>query len=94
VYIEKEIEVPSDIRYLNIRLDNKSAGTVWFDDIRLHPSDAQMITYTYDPLKGMTSSTDERGITTYYEYDSFGRLEAVKDQERNIIKSYKYNYAQ
>ncbi len=69
-----------------------SAG-VYLDEIRLHPPDAQMTTYTYDPLIGMTSETDPNGLTTYYEYDSFGRLEYIKDNDHNILKAYRYHYA-
>ena len=63
------------------------------DELRLYPSDAQMTTYTYDPLVGMTSETAPNGVTTYYEYDAFGRLWKVKDQDGNIIKQYEYHYA-
>lgn len=48
--------------------------------------------YTYKPLVGMTSMTDPRGITTYYEYDGFNRLKAAKDKDGHIIKSFDYNY--
>lgn len=54
--------------------------------------DAMITTYTYKPLIGMTSITDENGKTTYYEYDSFGQLQYIKDQDLNIIKEYKYHY--
>lgn len=63
------------------------------DELRLCPSDAQMTTYTYKPLIGMTSSTDPNGKTTYYEYDTFGRLSLVKDNDGKIIKKYDYHYA-
>lgn len=63
------------------------------DDIRIHPVDAQMTTYTYEPLVGMTSMTDASGRTTYYEYDSFQRLRYVRDQNKNILKANCYNYA-
>jgi len=44
VYIEKDFLVPVDVAQLNIRVDNNGGGNVWFDDIRLHPTDAQMTT--------------------------------------------------
>jgi len=53
----------------------------------------QMISYTHKPLVGMLSMTDIKGLSTYYEYDGFQRLAYVKDQHKNIIKSYCYNYA-
>ncbi|TKC04489.1 hypothetical protein FA048_19570 [Pedobacter polaris] len=54
---------------------------------------AFITSYTYDPLIGMTSTTDAKGMTTYYEYDSFQRLKAIRDQNGDIVKSYCYNYA-
>jgi hypothetical protein len=63
-----------------------------YDDIRIYPSDAQMTTYTYDPLVGMTSMTDEKGLTTYYEYDAFQRLMNIKDKDGNIVKHMDYHY--
>lgn len=62
------------------------------DDICFYPSNAQMATYTYDPLVGITSMTDVKGNTTYYEYDSFQRLLNIKDKDRNIVKRYSYHF--
>ncbi|WP_423147013.1 hypothetical protein, partial [Rubrolithibacter danxiaensis] len=59
------------------------ASVLYVDDIRVYPKDAQMTTYTYEPLEGMTSRTDEKGQTTYYEYDDFQRLAYIKDQYGN-----------
>ncbi|WP_264536420.1 RHS repeat protein [Flavobacterium sp. N1736] len=53
---------------------------------------AMVSTYTYDPLIGITSITDPRGYTTYYEYDVFGRLKQVKDKESKILSSNNYHY--
>ena len=62
------------------------------DELRLYPVDAQMTTYTYDPVVGITSMTDAKNMTTYYEYDSSQRLMNIKDKDGNIIKSYTYHY--
>lgn len=95
VYLSKDFEVPADVVLLNIRLDNNGdngGGNVWFDDIRLHPSEALMTSYTYKPLLGITSATDAKGTTTTYEYDSFGRLMNIRDQDQNILKHLDYHY--
>lgn len=65
---------------------------VLLDEVRLHPKNAKMTTYTYDPGIGMTSSTDPNCVTTYYEYDEFGRLSLLRDDDGNIIKHFKYHY--
>ncbi|MEI9917649.1 MAG: hypothetical protein WDO14_02480 [Bacteroidota bacterium] len=62
------------------------------DDVRIYPSDAQMKSYTYNTINGMTSSIDENGFTLIYEYDSFGRLYRVKNDKGGIEKQYTYNY--
>jgi 20S proteasome alpha/beta subunit len=93
VYIEKVADVPADVTQMAVRVDNNGGGTVWYDDIRLHPADAHMTTYTYAPLIGMTSQTDINNRTAYYEYDNFNRLVLVRDHDNNIVKKICYNYA-
>lgn len=60
--------------------------------IRTALPNALVTTYTYIPLLGVTSETDNRGLTTYYEYDAQGRLKAVKDQDGKIVKLIEYQY--
>lgn len=49
-------------------------------------------TYTYSPLLGLTSMTNPRGITEYYQYDGFQRLKDVLDFEKNVLMDYQYHY--
>lgn len=97
VYLEKEFTVPADVTQMQLRMDNNadnlSVGTsVWFDDLRLHPSAATMSTYTYLPLVGMNSETDVSGKVVKYDYDALGRLKLVCDQDGNVLKTYEYHY--
>ncbi|WP_439696628.1 hypothetical protein ACFGVS_29080 [Mucilaginibacter sp. AW1-7] len=67
-------------------------GSGNIDELRLYPADAQMTTYTYTPLVGITSSTDAKNQTSYYEYDGLLRLINVKDKDGNIVKHTDYHY--
>lgn len=62
------------------------------DEVRLFPQGAQMTTYTYDPLTGLTSQCDASNRITYYEYDGFGRLKTIRDQDKNVLKTLDYQY--
>lgn len=66
--------------------------TSYLDEVRLYPTNAQMVTYTYDPIVGMTAQSDLNNTTTYYEYDDLGRLKDVRDRNMNIVKEFEYKY--
>ncbi|GAB6121777.1 hypothetical protein [Dysgonomonas termitidis] len=59
-------------------------------------ANALVTTYTYKPLVGMLTATGPSGVTTYYEYDAFGRLEEtyIKDASGNkqTVQKYDYHY--
>jgi YD repeat-containing protein len=76
-------------------LDNyiSVSGTGFIDELRLHGERTQMTTYTLQPLLGLTSKCDPANRITYYEYDFEGRLSVIRDQDKNILKKFCYNYA-
>jgi len=53
---------------------------------------AMVTTYTYKPLVGVSTITDPKGDTITYTYDSFGRLQFVKDKEGNLLSKNEYHY--
>lgn len=55
-------------------------------------ANAMITTYTYIPLVGVSTITDPKGDTITYTYDSFGRLQNVKDKNGNILSENEYHY--
>lgn len=65
---------------------------VLVDEVRLHPADAFMETYTHEPLLGMSSKTDQRHHTHYFDYDGMGRLATIRNADRDILEHYVYTF--
>jgi hypothetical protein len=67
------------------------SGSGLIDELRLHPKDANMTTYTYQPFVGVTSTTDPNNTIVYNEYDALNRLKIIRDKDKNILKRYDYS---
>ena len=99
--IESWINTIVDVPVNDNNLSKSTALTSIKDDVAylksllspyLSNSSYMTTLYTYSPLVGMTSQTDPNGVTTYYEYDSFGRLARVKNDDNKVVKEYDYHY--
>jgi len=76
-------------------LDGKSynySSKLLYNSLKSLVPGALITTYSYVPLVGMKESTDPTGITTFYNYDSFGRLSTVKNNDYKILNQYEYHY--
>ncbi len=64
------------------------------NNLRGHASmaNAMITTYTYKPLIGISSVTDEKKQTINYLYDNHNRLEYVKDHTGKILSENEYYY--
>jgi hypothetical protein len=84
---------------ITISIIPATGETVYVDDIRIHPFDSHMKTYTYDSKTlRLMAELDENGFATFYEYDNEGLLIRVKKEtERGVMtlkesrSSYKRN---
>ncbi|ULC57921.1 hypothetical protein MBM09_08305 [Flaviramulus sp. BrNp1-15] len=83
---------PSELNDIRNGTYSQSSMITALNKIRSGLPDALVTTYTYDPLVGITSMTDPKGYLIYYEYDSFNRLEYVRDAMGNIFSKTKYHY--
>jgi small nuclear ribonucleoprotein (snRNP)-like protein len=68
------------------------SGSGVIDELRLYPSTAEMSTFTYEPLIGISSQCDANNRVNYYFYDVLGRLELIRNDEGYILKKICYNY--
>ncbi len=66
--------------------------TTELNKVRNGLSNAMVTTYEFKPLVGVTKITDPRGEELNYDYDNFNRLEAILDDDLNLLEEYKYNY--
>ena len=72
---------------VEVKLNNNRSGAVYFDDLRIHPFDANIKTYVYDlnTLKTM-AELDNNNFATFYEYDEDGGLVRIKKEtEKGIV---------
>ena len=62
------------------------------NELREALPNSQVTSYTYNPLIGITSITDARSETLYYDYDNFNRLKNIKNADGHILSENEYHY--
>lgn len=86
-YYEHQVQNPTN------GLITVSGNGAVIDELRLYPLGALMTTYCYTPLVGLTCKTDANNHISYYEYDQLNRPILIRNQDKNIVKQFCYNYA-
>lgn len=74
--------IPSGTTDLDIELINNAVEVdTYFDDVRIHPFNASMKSYVYDPeTLWLTAELDDNNYATFYEYDLEGQLIRIKKE--------------
>lgn len=84
---ESIVMIPGDATAMTLLLEASDSSTTYFDDIRLHPFNAEMKSYVYNPVNlRLMAEMDENNYATFYEYDDDGTLvREKKETERGIV---------
>lgn len=85
---EQVIDVPADATTLSINMQATGTSAVYFDDLRIHPYNANMKSFVYDPGNlRLMAELDENNYATMYEYDDDGTLIRLKKETERGIKT-------
>jgi hypothetical protein len=90
--IETKINIPPAAYQMHVELLNNNSSGIdsYFDDIRIHPVDASMKSYVYDPITlRLSAELDENNYGTFYEYDEEGKLIRVKKETEKGVMTIK-----
>lgn len=86
--IEKIVTIPADADMMTVMLRSIGSANAYFDDIRIHPYNANMKSFVYDPVNlWLMAEMDENNYATFYEYDEEGSLVRKKKETERGIKT-------
>lgn len=87
---EAVITIPASATGLTLTLEASASSTTYFDDIRIHPFNAEMKSYIYNSTNlRLMAELDENNYATFYEYDDDGTLIRVKKETERGIQTIK-----
>jgi hypothetical protein len=88
--IEDTLTIPENATSLLFSMHATSFAPVYFDDIRIHPFNANMKSFVYNPINlRLMAELDENNHATFYEYDDEGTLIRLKKETERGIKTIK-----
>ncbi|MFY0255157.1 hypothetical protein ACDQ55_14510 [Chitinophaga sp. 30R24] len=82
------VDVPAGATTFSVVLSATGNSPVYFDDLRIHPYNANMKSYVYDPVNlRLMAELDENNYAAFYEYDDDGTLIRVKKETERGVKT-------
>lgn len=83
-------KIPDTATTLTVSLQTTGAVAAWFDDLRIHPFNANMKSFVFHPVNlRLMAELDENNYATLYEYDDEGTLIRLKKETQRGIKTIK-----
>lgn len=87
---EAVFNIPVDALSMRVSLKSTGNAAVYFDDIRMHPYNANMKSFVYDPVSlRLMAELDENNYATFYEYDDDGTLIRIKKETEKGVQTIK-----
>jgi hypothetical protein len=87
---ESIVDIPANATQMKVTLQASDSATTWFDDIRIHPFNAQMKSFVYNAVNlRLMAELDENNYATFYEYDDDGTLVRVKKETERGVQTIK-----
>lgn len=87
---ESIVDIPANATQMKVTLLASDSAITWFDDIRIHPFNAQMKSFVYDAVNlRLMAELDENNYATLYEYDDDGTLVRVKKETERGVQTIK-----
>jgi hypothetical protein len=88
-----ELKIPVNNVTQNFTIKLQGNHDIKLDELLFYPENAEVTTYAYDRnTRYKTAQTNTNGITQYYTFDQYGRLNYVFDQNKNMIIKKSYNF--
>ncbi|MFL5746677.1 MAG: hypothetical protein ACJ751_18515, partial [Niastella sp.] len=87
---ESVVDIPANATQMKVTLTASDSATTYFDDIRIHPFNAQMKSFVYNAVNlRLMAELDENNYATFYEYDDDGTLVRVKKETERGVQTIK-----
>jgi len=87
---EAVVDLPANATKMTVTLQASDSAVTYFDDIRIHPYNAQMRSYVYNAVNlRLMAELDENNYATFYEYDDDGTLVRLKKETERGVQTIK-----
>lgn len=87
---EGVFDIPANGTAVTVSMRSTGSATVYFDDLRIHPYNANMKSFVFHPVNlRLMAELDENNYATFYEYDDDGTLVRLKKETERGIKTIK-----
>lgn len=87
---EGVFDIKLGAKSLLVNLHSLGSMTTYFDDLRIHPFNANMKSFAFHPVNlRLMAELDENNYATLYEYDDDGTLIRLKKETQRGVKTIK-----